>query len=139
MGVAVHGSRVGGKSQSKADRNVVEVHNYFSFTVGREQAPALRLFLVLCVGDDAHIVPLCCRVQHVFNKDAVAGGGIVDEDMGHGTDEFAVLNEWTAGHECVNIGPTSFFRNFRRFCRKNRLNKPLLRHKLILTSKSKNY
>ena len=32
------------------------------------------------------------RIQHVFNKDAVAGGRIVHKDMSNGADEFAVLN-----------------------------------------------
>ena len=34
---------------------------------------------------------LCCRVQHVFDKDAVAGGGVVDEDMSNGAYQFSVL------------------------------------------------
>ena len=36
---------------------------------------------------------LCRGVQHIFDKDAVAGGRVVDEDMGHRADQFAVLND----------------------------------------------
>ena len=42
---------------------------------------------------------LPCRIQHIFNKDPVTLGWIVDEDMGHGADEFAVLNDGAAGQE----------------------------------------
>ena len=50
---------------------------------------------------DGFLRPLRRRVQHIFNEDAVTRGGVVDEDMGHGTDEFAVLNDRTAAHLCV--------------------------------------
>ena len=41
-----------------------------------------------------HCPLLGCRgVQHVFDENAVAGGGVVDEDMGDGTDEPAVLDD----------------------------------------------
>ena len=36
---------------------------------------------------------LCCRVQHILNKDAVAGCRVVDEDMGNSTHQLAVLND----------------------------------------------
>ena len=45
--------------------------------------------------------PLCHRIQHIFNKDAVAHGGIVHQHVGHSTDEFAVLDNGTAGHADV--------------------------------------
>lgn len=45
---------------------------------------------------------LPCRVQHIFDKDPVAHGWIVYKDVGHGADEFSVLDNWAAGHECVN-------------------------------------
>ena len=32
---------------------------------------------------------LCCRVEHVFDEDAVAGGGVVHEDVGHGANQFS--------------------------------------------------
>ena len=45
--------------------------------------------------------PLGCCVQHVFDEDAIPGGGIVNKDMGHRTDQFAVLNNRTSGHADV--------------------------------------
>jgi len=45
--------------------------------------------------------PLCRGVQHVFNEDAVAHGGVVDKDVGHRAHQFAVLDNGAAGHECV--------------------------------------
>ena len=44
---------------------------------------------------------LCRSVEHIFNEDAVAGSWVVDENMGHGADEFAVLDNGAAAHECV--------------------------------------
>ena len=44
---------------------------------------------------------LGCRVQHVFDEDAVAGIRLVDENMGDGADELAVLDNGTAGHADV--------------------------------------
>ena len=38
--------------------------------------------------------------EHIVNKDAVAGGRVVDHDVGHGSDELAVLDDGTAAHEC---------------------------------------
>ena len=38
-------------------------------------------------------------IQHVFDEDAVAPGGIVYKDMSHGADQFAVLKDGTAAHE----------------------------------------
>ena len=43
----------------------------------------------------AHIVclfPLCRGVEHIFDEDAIAGGWVIDKDMGDGADEFAILN-----------------------------------------------
>ena len=51
---------------------------------------------------------LCCRVQHILGKDAVAAGGIAHKDVGDGADELAVLDNGAAAHECVNIVPTCF-------------------------------
>ena len=39
-----------------------------------------------------------CRIQHVFDKDPVTLGGVVDKDMGDGADEVAVLEDGRAGH-----------------------------------------
>ena len=41
------------------------------------------------------------RVQHIFNEDTVTHCGIVDQNVGHSADEFAVLDDGTAGHFCV--------------------------------------
>ena len=42
---------------------------------------------------------LCRSIQHIFDKDPITHGRIVNEDMGHGTYESAALDNWTAGHE----------------------------------------
>ena len=39
-------------------------------------------------------------VQHIFDKNAIAGGRIVDKDMSNGARQFAVLNDGTAGQVC---------------------------------------
>ena len=44
---------------------------------------------------------LCCRIEHIFNKDTVSRCGVVDQDMGHGTDQFAVLDDGATGHADV--------------------------------------
>ena len=33
------------------------------------------------------------RVQHILNKDPISLGGVIDEDVGDGADQFAVLND----------------------------------------------
>ena len=38
------------------------------------------------------------RIQHVLNKDAIPQGWVIDQDVGHGADEFAVLQYGAAGH-----------------------------------------
>lgn len=35
---------------------------------------------------------LCSCTQHIFNKNAIAGGGVVDEDMGNRSHKVAGLN-----------------------------------------------
>ena len=47
---------------------------------------------------------LGCCVQHIFDKDAVSGGGVVYQHMGHRTYQAAVLYDRRAGHECVKQG-----------------------------------
>ena len=42
---------------------------------------------------------LCGGVQHGLDEDAVAPGGVVDRDMGHGAYQVAVLDNGAAGHE----------------------------------------
>ena len=44
---------------------------------------------------------LCCRVQHIFDEDAISDGGVVDKDVGDGAHQFTVLNDRRAGHLCV--------------------------------------
>ena len=44
---------------------------------------------------------LCRRIQHIFDKNAIAGGGVIDQDVGHGAHQFAVLNNRRAGHADV--------------------------------------
>ena len=36
--------------------------------------------------------------KHIFNKYPVAFGGVLDEDVGDGADEFAVLDDGAAAH-----------------------------------------
>ena len=38
-------------------------------------------------------------LQHIFNKYSVASGAVLYENMGDGSDEFAVLNNGCAAHE----------------------------------------
>ena len=54
------------------------------------------------------IVQFILRQQHFFNKNGIPAGGIVNKDMGHRTDELAVLQDGGAAHQCVNIGPTRY-------------------------------
>ena len=58
---------------------------------------------ICCVGGDGlrTILFLRRRVQHVFNEDAVAHGGIVYEDMGHSANQFPILYNGTAAHADV--------------------------------------
>ena len=52
-----------------------------------------------------------CRIKHIFNENSVARGGIVDEHVGHRVDEFTVLDDRAARHECGQVG-TTLFMNF---------------------------
>ena len=38
--------------------------------------------------------------QHILGKDPVARGGVVDQDVGHGADELAVLVDGGARQVC---------------------------------------
>ena len=38
------------------------------------------------------------RIQHIFDQNSIAPGGVVDEDMGHGTNQLSVLDDGGAGH-----------------------------------------
>ena len=45
--------------------------------------------------------PLRCCVKHVFNENAIAGSGVVEEDVGNGSNQFSVLYDRRTGHVCV--------------------------------------
>ena len=44
---------------------------------------------------------LGCCIEHIFDEDAVASGGVVYENMGHSAYQFTVLDEGTAAHADV--------------------------------------
>ena len=52
------------------------------------------------------------RIQHIFNENAVARGGVVDENMGHSPHELAVLDNRRAAQECGQVGTTLFINSF---------------------------
>ena len=50
----------------------------------------------------AHCAPvrvLLRCIHHILNEDSVAGCRIIDQNMGHSTHQFFVLNDRTAAHE----------------------------------------
>ena len=49
--------------------------------------------------------------EHILDKDTVANGGIVDQDVRHRAHDLAVLNDRAAAHECVQVGTTIINRN----------------------------
>ncbi len=109
-GIGVHSRLIDCQRHTEADRNFVEIHNYFSFRKGfslRRSCLRSRLMRCSCEAASYCITPhpskikdfchlplkgkaLCC-VQHIFKEDAVAGGWVIDENMGHRTNQFAVL------------------------------------------------
>ena len=52
------------------------------------------------------------RIEHIFDKNAVALCGIVDHDVGDRTDELTVLNDGRAAQECAQVGITFFNKKF---------------------------
>ena len=64
-------------------------------------------FLLRCL---CHGHARCAK--HIFDENAVARCGIVDENMRHSTDELTVLDDRRAGHECGQVGTTKFNENF---------------------------
>ena len=38
-------------------------------------------------------------IQHILDEDTITTGGVIHQHMGHGTHDFAVLNDGAAGHE----------------------------------------
>ena len=51
--------------------------------------------------------------EHVFDKDAISRGGIVDEHVRDSAHELAVLDDGRARHECVQVGTTVFNKKFK--------------------------
>ena len=66
-----------------------------------QKPPPRRRFLLVVLGNGVCAFLLCSSVQHVFDEDAVTHGGVVDENVGDGADEFAVLNDGATGHADV--------------------------------------
>lgn len=52
----------------------------------------------------AFALPRC--IQHIFDKDSVSLGRIVDEDVGDGADELAILYDRAAAHVRCSLGTT---------------------------------
>ena len=48
--------------------------------------------------------------EHIFNEYSIPHGRVVDEDMGDGADQLAVLNDRRAAHECGQVGTTVFYK-----------------------------
>ena len=50
---------------------------------------------------DGHRRPqfLSCCIQHILNKNPVSADGVVDQDMGNGPNELAILQNGAARHE----------------------------------------
>ena len=57
-----------------------------------------------------------CCLQHILDQDAVTHGGIIDQHVGHGADEFAVLDDGAAAHVCVKYRTKEFFVFLRLVC-----------------------
>ena len=67
----------------------------------RERHTGRSLHLCL-VGNGLCAIPILrCRVEHVFDEDAVSRCGVVHENMGHRAHQFAVLYNRRAGHADV--------------------------------------
>ena len=80
-----------------------------------EHSSPLRCVLFLFVGAICDR-PLGGCIQHIFNKNAVAGSGIVDKDMRHRTHQLAVLDDGTSGHADVKCGTKEFCTLLRFLC-----------------------
>ena len=62
------------------------------------------------------------RTQHIFNKNPVPLGRIIDHYVRHRADELAVLDDGRSAHECGQEGTTVFNKKFTtkywlNFCR----------------------
>ena len=56
--------------------------------------------------------------EHIFGKDAVAFGWVIDKHVSNGANQLSVLYYRASAHECVNIGPT----NHKHFLSRIRVN-----------------
>ena len=57
-------------------------------------------------GQIAPVGHLSRRIQHVFDENAVPPCRVIYENMGHGANQLAVLNDRTTGHEGLSLGTT---------------------------------
>ena len=67
---------------------------------GRTQVSPYEVLLFLFVGAICDR-PLSRSVQHIFNKNAVTGCGVVDKNVCDNADQFAILDNRRAGHADV--------------------------------------
>ena len=51
--------------------------------------------------DRGNGIVLCCRIQHIFDEDAISGGRVVDKNVSNSADQFAVLDDGATGHADV--------------------------------------
>ena len=51
---------------------------------------------------------LASCIQHILNKNTVAGSWVVHKNMSNGANQFAVLYNRTAAHICVKCGTNVF-------------------------------
>ena len=49
------------------------------------------------------------RIHHILNEYPVPRRRVVDENVGHRSDQLAVLNDGGARHECGQVGTTVFY------------------------------
>ena len=54
-------------------------------------------------------------LEHIFNKDAVARGGVADQHVRHRANEASVLQDRATAHECGQVGTTAFLQIIDRF------------------------
>ena len=66
-----------------------------------------------------------CGGEHVLDKYPISRGGIVDEDVGHGSHQLAVLNDGGAGHECGQQRATTIHKVFTQYASSRILSKAI--------------
>ena len=109
MGIAGYSSGICRQRQTKANGNLIEIHQVSSFPrppcvkgagfcEAKDWGIAVYQHLTIPPSRLRRATSLCTRealgrcVQHIFDEDAIAGCGVVDQDMGHGADQFSVLD-----------------------------------------------